>query len=418
MDPRFKSLFAPESVTADAAAPPNAESLKATMHSKFDEVFTDPWNQVFQVVFYPDRVYHAAYLNATRSKRYRYNVREVRNAFDITVIKAQLYLDGTFLSNVLRVEYRAGRLTEVAREKGRLLGDQIGMYIKLIHPEQADAEGEEGPSENDVVLHYDKWINAYQAEIWETVAPPPGKRHDFRVLDQIGLSGSITAVYAFKDLMARLFDVRKVELAFHEPAVESITRNKIADPVWDNNYLRSFQKPVTDDPSSFQNTIAKLNYLVDFRRGYFYSNLRDLAPVRYRNAMMDNDNPQQDKNNIIEMRWIVQREFASSMVFFHEVTIPPGMVEGTHRHIGTEELYCITEGEGIAYMGEGDDPDLADDARFPLVDRHVYGFDRRACRELKVQKGSVIYTKSGGIHGILNNGTEPLRFVAFLYHTV
>ena len=31
--------------------------------------------------------------------------------------------------------------------------------------------------------------------------------------------------------------------------------------------------------------------------------------------------------------------------------------------------------------------------------------------------GSVIYTKSGGVHGIRNPGSEPLKFVAFLYHT-
>ena len=30
---------------------------------------------------------------------------------------------------------------------------------------------------------------------------------------------------------------------------------------------------------------------------------------------------------------------------------------------------------------------------------------------------SVIYTKSGGIHGIENPNDQPLRFVAFLYHS-
>jgi mannose-6-phosphate isomerase-like protein (cupin superfamily) len=286
------------------------------------------------------------------------------------------------------------------------------MYMKLLDPDQ---DGEAGPESLNLLLHYDKWINAYQTEIWETVAPPPGKRHDFRILDQIGRSGPITSVFAFKGLMARLFDVRRIELAFHEPDTESITRRKITNPTWDNNYLRSHQVPNSSDPSSFKNTVLDRNYLLDFRRGYFFSNLRDLAPVRYKNAMMDPGNPDQGDDNIIEMRWIVQREFASSVVFFHEVTIPPGKVEGTHRHIGTEELYCITEGTGIAYMGDGDDP--AND-RYPLVDRVVYGFDKRACRELPVQPGSVIYTKSGGIHGIRNNGDRPLRFVAFLYHTV
>jgi oxalate decarboxylase/phosphoglucose isomerase-like protein (cupin superfamily) len=381
------------------------------MQQSFNDLFTDPWNQVFQVVFYPDRVYHAAYLNATRSNRYRYNVREVRNAFDITVLKAEVYLDSVFLSNVLRVEYRGSRLTEVAREQERLLGDKVGMYIKLIDPKQ---DGEEGP-EASLLLHHDKWINAYQTEIWESVAPPPAKRHDYRVLDQIGRSGPITSVFAFKDLIARLSEVRRIELAFHEPEVESITRRKIANPTWDNNYLRSHQVPNKLEPSSFENTVLDRNYLIDFRRGYFFSNLRNLEPVRYRNAMMDPGNDDSGDNNIIEMRWIVQREFASSVVFFHEVTIPPGVIEGTHRHIGTEELYCVIEGEGIAYMGEGDDP--AND-KYPLVDRQIYGFDRRACRELPVQPGSVIYTKSGGIHGIRNSGKDkPLRFVAFLYHT-
>jgi oxalate decarboxylase/phosphoglucose isomerase-like protein (cupin superfamily) len=28
----------------------------------------------------------------------------------------------------------------------------------------------------------------------------------------------------------------------------------------------------------------------------------------------------------------------------------------------------------------------------------------------------MLFTKSGGIHGIRNDGDEPLKFVAFLYH--
>ena len=64
------------------------------------------------------------------------------------------------------------------------------------------------------------------------------------------------------------------------------------------------------------------------------------------------------------MRWVVQRELGSSVVFFHQVTIPPGTVEGTHRHIGTEELYYIVEGKGIAYMGDGDDPTMTDNTQY------------------------------------------------------
>ena len=130
--------------------------------------------------------------------------------------------------------------------------------------------------------------------------------------------------------------------------------------------------------------------------------------------MMTPDNPESRQDNIIEMRWLVQRELGSSVVFFHEVTIPPNTVEGTHRHIGTEELYFITEGKGIAYMAEGDDPNTAS---FPTVEREIHALGKLKCKELPVEPGSVIYTKSGGVHGIRNNGDVPLRFVAFLYHT-
>ena len=48
------------------------------MDARFSDIFDRPENTIFRVVFFPDRIYHAQYLNATRSPRYRYNVREVR----------------------------------------------------------------------------------------------------------------------------------------------------------------------------------------------------------------------------------------------------------------------------------------------------------------------------------------------------
>src|SRR5215475_8107917 len=105
------------------------------MDPRFDQMFDDPWVRVFKVVFYPDRVYHAAFFNATRSNRYRYNVLEVRNAFDITVLKAEVYMDGVFLSNVLRIEYRGSRLTEVARQQNRFLRERIIARVGLIDPQ-------------------------------------------------------------------------------------------------------------------------------------------------------------------------------------------------------------------------------------------------------------------------------------------
>jgi mannose-6-phosphate isomerase-like protein (cupin superfamily) len=391
------------------------------MDARLDQMFPkdplsprDPSNEIFKVVFYPDRIYHAAYFNATRSNRYRYNVFEVRNAFDITVLKAEVYMDGVFLSNVLRIEYRGSRLTEVAREKNRFLRERIIARVGLIDPQtQAIRE-----PRADLYLHYDKWINAYQTEIWERVSPPPRMHHDFKVLDQIGRMGSITSAFQFKDLISDIGNLRRLELSFRENDIDLPFGYVINDPQWDNNYLRNHQAPVSNVPSdNAKNTIEDDSYLIDFQRGHFFENIDKLDPVRYVNGMMEPDNPESDAKNIIEMRWVLQREFASSVVFFHKVTIPPGAIEGTHRHIGTEELYCIVEGEGTAYMGDGDDPETTRND-VPLVDRVIYGLGTGKCRQLRVGPGSVIYTKSGGIHGIRNESTTtPLRFVAFLYHT-
>jgi hypothetical protein len=38
------------------------------MDPRFDSIFTSPENAIFKIVFYPDRIYHAEYLNATRSR--------------------------------------------------------------------------------------------------------------------------------------------------------------------------------------------------------------------------------------------------------------------------------------------------------------------------------------------------------------
>ena len=376
------------------------------MDARFNDLFTHPENSVFRVVFYPDRIYHAAYLNATRSRRYRYNVQEVRNQLDIGVLKGEVYLDGERLTNFLRIEYRASRLVEQAREKLRFLRGELLGWVR-VRPEGT------APSEATLKLHYCPWVDAYQVEVWETLEPPPGKTHDFSVLDLMGRNNSITRVKAFGPALQDIRALRQLEVAFRENDRDLPFGWQINNPEWDNNYLRSHQEPTTPDPSSPLNTIADMNYFIDFRRGWFLQ-ADDFQPVRYRNAMMNDDAPERDNDNIIEMRWLLQRELGGSLVFFHEVTIPPGTVEGTHRHIGTEELYYVVSGEGIAYMGEHDDPSLA---HLPTVERSIFGMDPRPCKEVPVRAGHVIFTKSGGIHGIRNPGTEPLKFVAFLYHT-
>src|SRR6266571_2026297 len=114
--------------------------MTTTTIPQFNDVFTKPEYSVFKVVFFPDRVYHHKYLSgAARSTRYRYNIMEAHNKLDITVLKGEIFLDGEFLCNFLRIEYRASRLAEVAREKDRVLQGELLAWIKLLpdHPQDA-----------------------------------------------------------------------------------------------------------------------------------------------------------------------------------------------------------------------------------------------------------------------------------------
>ncbi len=373
------------------------------MDSRFNEIFDLPENNVFRVVFYPDRIYHAQALAAARSRRYRYNVMEVRAQSDITVMKGEVYRDELFMANFVRVEYRAHRLVELARETGRALSDQVLAFVRL----------PEFNAETTLRLHYARHIDAYVCEVWSTLTGPDPTPHDFVVLDLMGWQGTITRVPVFDTALADVTAIKKVEIACRENDRDLPFGYAIGNPQWDNNYTRNFQAPLDPQPSSDRNTVRVDNYLIDFRRGWFIDSTA-VPAVRYRNPLMENDDPDRHQDNVIEMRWILQRELGSNLVFFHEVTIPPGKIEGTHRHIGSEELYYIVEGEGIAYMGEHDDPTLA---VYPVVERLIFGIGKKRVRELPVRPGHVIYTKSGGIHGIRNPGDNPLRFVAFLYHS-
>jgi mannose-6-phosphate isomerase-like protein (cupin superfamily) len=396
-----------------------ATAEQVTPHAEsFTSAFTDVYNEIFKVVFFPDRIYHERFLNATRSPRYRYNVREVRSYLDITAMKSQVYLDGRLIGNVLRIEYGASRLVEQIREKQRFLQDGLVMWIQPL------PDGAPNPPSARVRLAYDIWTHTFQVEIWETLEAPEGITHAFSVLDQMGRNGPITRVPQFDGVMAQLASINSMELAFREDTRDQPFGFSITDEhaAWDNAFLRSHQEPVTSDPSSPRNTILDQSYRLDFQRGW-YVQAPEIVPVRYLNAMMDGSgNPDATPDNIIEMRWIFQREFGGSMIFFHHVTIPPGHVEGNHQHIGSEELYYIVEGEGIAYLRVGDDP--ATDAKtpqgedvYPIESRMTMGLGYNDYRRLPVKPGSVIFTKSGGMHGIRNTGSADLKFVAFLYHS-
>jgi mannose-6-phosphate isomerase-like protein (cupin superfamily) len=390
------------------------------MDIRFQDIFSNPSASVFQVVFFPDRIYHDQYLNATRSERYRYNVQEVRTKAEITILKGEVYKDSVLYTNFLRVEYRSARLVEAMRVKGRLGGSAVRARIRLwLDDEKRDLSQAQFLNDDDPVirLYYCPWVDAYQVELWNTLDPGEGDYHDIEVLTQMGRNAAITKVPKLSAKMADMKRIREVDLEFLEDNITDTSGYSLpeAEVAKDNFYFRNLQVPNTNNPSDDNNTVKKGTYTLNFLRGFFIPDATAIKPVRYRNAMMLNDNPDAKPDNILEMRWLLQDEFSSSMVFFHEVAIPPGVVEGTHQHIGSEELYFVYEGEGLAYMGATDHPDLVD---YPEEQRHIFGLDPKPVRALPVKKGSVIFTKSGGIHGIKNTSdTATLRFVAFLYQS-
>jgi mannose-6-phosphate isomerase-like protein (cupin superfamily) len=381
------------------------------MDPRFSVAFSKPDNEIFKVVFYPDRIYHAAYLNATVSQRYRYNVTEVRNKHDITFIKAQVYQDGRFLANVFRIEYMASRLGETTRQQMRFLQSGVLCYLSITLPDGSTVD-------TRITLGYCNWVRAYQCEIWDNLEPISGSSHHFKVLSQMGKKGSITHISKLDPALKNARDIKIIAVSFRENETNEPFGYSIADKdaAWDNDYMRSYQVPNTNQPSSPQNTVEVKNYMIDFQRGWFLDS-GNVKPVRYSNAMMESINPafRQDGTNIVEMKWILQRELGGNLVYFHEVNVTPGSFEGVHQHIGSEELYYIVSGEGIAYMGHDDDP--AFDDTLPIVKQEIYCIGEKPVRELQVKPGKIIYTKSGGIHGIRNTSDSvPLIFVAFGYH--
>jgi len=177
---------------------------------RFDQIYGDEANEIFRVVFFPDRIYHARYLSATRSSRYRYDVTEVRGSSGITVMKGDVYMGGSCLCGMLRVEYAANRLVEQAREVDRLLGPKIKAWVKAM-PDDASKTGE-----TTVTLHYDAKIGSYAVELWETLEPPVGMTHDHRVLAMMGRDAPITRASELAAALSDLPTLGQVACAFRE----------------------------------------------------------------------------------------------------------------------------------------------------------------------------------------------------------
>ena len=174
------------------------------MDNRFDDIFNSPENEIFQVVFFPDRIYHSRYLNASISPRYRYDVKEVRNKADITILKGDIYLDEELLTHFLRIEYGANRLIETTRECGRRLSNKV--MINKIFLVEAGAEAK------SVTLNYSNQIRAYQTEIWGTLESSIGNNHDAAVLNMMGRYGSITRLRPFSSALKNIKSIINITL--------------------------------------------------------------------------------------------------------------------------------------------------------------------------------------------------------------
>ena len=373
------------------------------MDPRFDDIFDSLENQIFQVVFFPDRIYHAAYLNATRSLRYRYNVHEVRNARH-HVLKGEVFLDGAVPEQLPahRVSRRRGWRKWRGSDRGSC-ATRLRTTIKLCDPAGRQATAVRRPAGDDssALRHMDQCLPG--RDVGDARARRPhvsrlqGARSD-------GPRRPDHRVPAFKDLIAQPQGAATASSRVSRERRRSAVRLfRSATPEWDNNYVRNHQVPQHQKPSDDQNTVDGQLLPDRLPARLFFANIDEIAPVRYRNAMMNAGNPERARRQHHRDAVGAAARVRRSVVFFHEVTIPPGTIEGTHRHIGTEELYYIVEGEGVAYMGDGDDPD--DETGIRSCSATIYGLGAAQCRELPVKPGSVIFTKSGGIHGIRNPST-------------
>ena len=350
--------------------------------SRFDELFEEPENEIFRIVFFPDRIYHARYLIG--DAHLALPLRRPRGALGRDTDRAE---GPGLLRRRAAVQHAAPRVLRAAPDRAgaRARSQPRADAARLV---QAVGPRRRQPGR---VEHRPALRRARRRLLRRALADARAARRRDRTTTASSRSWAATRrSRGVPALVSQLEDVkalRGIEFAVREndthtprgarPTTRSGTTTSRA-----RSRCRTRQEPSSDAEHRRR---QELPAGLPARASSSPTRTRS-HPVRYRNAMIDDGNPDRRDDNVIEMRWVVQREFGSDNVFFHEVTIPPGTIEGTHRHIGTEELYYIVEGEGIAYMADGDDPA---NERYPLVERPLYGLDPRraaSCRSAAGQR--------------------------------
>ncbi len=99
------------------------------------------------------------------------------------------------------------------------------------------------------------------------------------------------------------------------------------------------------------------------------------------------EKPRGGKGIIINNRYLDSHELDNNLQGFYVNELELAGEIGCHMHEGEEEIYYILEGSGI------------------IIDNGT---------EVPIEKGDVIYTKSGESHGMRNTGTESLKFIGFI----
>ena len=148
-----------------------------------------------------------------------------------------MFLDGALSTNFLRIEYRAARLAELAREQGRHIGDRVLAWLRVRgawRPGRADREH----SATILPLPRMRW------SCGETLEPPSVNRHDFSVIELMGHDAVITRAPAARPRAGRpgFAQAGRTGLPRTWP-VRHRAGYFIGSPHWDNNYGSSHEEP-------------------------------------------------------------------------------------------------------------------------------------------------------------------------------
>ncbi|MBW4699771.1 MAG: hypothetical protein KME03_18115 [Aphanocapsa lilacina HA4352-LM1] len=134
----------------------------------------------------------------TVASRYRYRVSCTQHRRGASVSLGEVYLDGRFLCRFLRVECHRSHHPAPTLS----VGIQFGFVAN--HP----------TCEAALTLHRKPGSDLFAVEIWSSLEPPPGKSHDFSILQRMGCEGAITRLRSCSPAFEHCESLQHVELVF------------------------------------------------------------------------------------------------------------------------------------------------------------------------------------------------------------